>query len=80
MSLNLKQSKENKVSGNIVFGSEAFDVKNGQIEGNILTFKAGRSPQPIYDYKAELKEGQILLTRTSPDGRGRPQEYVLAKK
>jgi hypothetical protein len=81
VSLNLKQSKDNKLSGNIVFGdNDAYDVKEGKAEGNTFTFKAGRAPQPTYDYKGELKDGTITLTRLAPDGRGRPQEYVLTKK
>jgi hypothetical protein len=81
VSLNLKQSKDNKLSGNIVFGdSDAYDVKEGHVEGNTITFKAGRAPQPIYEYKGELKENSLTLTRTAPDGRGRPQDYVLTKK
>lgn len=81
VTLNLKQSKENKVSGNITLGeSDTNDVKEGKVDGNILTFKAGRAPAPILDYKAELKDGQITLTSTSSDGRGRATEYVLTKK
>lgn len=81
VSLNLKQSKDNKVSGNITFGeTDTNDVKDGKVDGNTLTFKAGRAPQPIYEYKAELKDNQMVLTRNSPDGRGRATEYVLTKK
>jgi hypothetical protein len=81
VSLNLKQSKDNKISGNIVFGeNNADDVKDGKAEGNTITFKAGRAPQPIYQYKGELKDNQLVLTRTSPDGKGRPTEFLLSKK
>jgi hypothetical protein len=80
VSLNIKQSKDNKISGNIVFGdSDAYDVKEGRIEGNTITFKAGRAPQPIYEYMGELKDNTLTLTRAA-EGRGRPQEYVLTKK
>jgi len=81
VSLNLKQSKDNKISGNILFGEgNADDVKEGKVDGNTITFKAGRAPQPIYQYKGELKENQLVLTRTTPDGKGRPTEFVLTKK
>ena len=81
VSLNLKQSKENKVSGNITFGeAEPNDVKEGKVDGNILTFKAGRAPQPIYEYKGELKDNELILTQDSPGGRGRTQQFVLTKK
>ena len=81
VSLNLKQSKENKVSGNITFGeAEPNDVKEGKVDGNILTFKAGRPPQPIYEYKGELKDNELILTQDSPGGRGRTQQFVLTKK
>ena len=81
VSLNLKQSKENKVSGNITFGeAESNDVKEGKADGNILTFKAGRAPQPIYEYKGELKDNELILTQDSPGGRGRTQQFVLTKK
>jgi len=80
VSLNLKQ-KDNKLSGNIVFGdNDAYDVKDGKIEGNTFTFKAGRAPQPTYIYKGELKENEILLSRVQEGGGGRPQDYVLKKK
>jgi hypothetical protein len=55
-------------------------VKEGKVEGNILTFKAGRAPQPIYEYKAELKDDELILTQDSPGGRGRTQQFVLSKK
>jgi hypothetical protein len=81
VTLNLKQSKENKISGNITLGeTDTNDVKEGKVDGNVLTFKAGRAPAPILDYKAELKDGQMTLTSTSSDGRGRATEYVLTKK
>ena len=80
MTLNLKQSKEGKVSGNITLGeTDTNDVKEGKVDGNILTFKAGR-PNAVLDYKAELKDGQMTLTSSSSEGRGRTTEYVLAKK
>jgi hypothetical protein len=78
----LKQ-KDNKLSGNIVFGdNDAFDVKDGKIEGTTFTFKAGRAPQPTYLYKGELKENEILLSRVQEGGGGggRTQEYILKKK
>jgi hypothetical protein len=81
VTLNLRQSKEGKVSGNITLGeNETNDVKEGKSDGNILTFKAGRAPGAVLDYKAELKDGQMILTSTSPEGRGRTTEYVLTKK
>lgn len=82
VTLNLKHNpKDNKLGGNIVFGdTDAFDVKDGKVEGNTFTFKAGRAPQPIYIYKGELKEDEIILVRTQEDGKGRPQEYSLKKK
>jgi len=64
-----------------VFGEgDATDVKDGKVDGNTITFKAGRAPQPIYDYKGELKDSQLVLTRNSPDGKGRATEFVLTKK
>jgi hypothetical protein len=60
--------------------SDAYDVKEGKVEGNTITFKATRTAQPTYEYKGELKGNELTLTRNSPDGRGRPQEYVLTKK
>ena len=83
ISLNLKQSKDNKLSGNItVGGADADDVKDGKVEGNRMTFSAGRAPQPIYAYTGEIKGDQLLLTRIAPaGGRGsRTTEYVLTKK
>jgi hypothetical protein len=78
VALNLKVNKENKVSGNVTFGEqETSDVKEGKIEGNILTFKAGRTSSQMTEYKAELKENEIILTQVG--GRGR-QEWILTKK
>jgi hypothetical protein len=79
VSLNLKQSKDNKLSGNITFGeSESLDVKEGKVDGNIITFKAGR-PQPL-DYKGELKGDELILSRENAGGRGPATQYVLSKK
>lgn len=81
VALNLKVSKENKVSGNVTFGeSDTNDVKDGKIDGNILTFKAGRSSTQMTEYKAELKENEIILSQVTTGGPGRPQEWVLTKK
>jgi len=81
VSLNLKQSKDNKVSGNITFGeTESLDVKDGKVDGNKITFKAGRAPQPVYEYKGELKGSELTLTRDNPAGRGAAPTYVLTKK
>lgn len=78
VALNLKQSKDNKLSGNITFGeSESLDVKDGRVDGETITFKAGRAPQPIYEYKGELKGEELTLTRS---GNGPVMQYVLTKK
>jgi hypothetical protein len=57
-------------------------VKDGKVEGNTITFKAGRAPQPTYEYKGELKDDTLTLTRLAPEGGrgGRAQDYVLKKK
>jgi hypothetical protein len=79
VTLNLKRSKDNKVSGNITFGEgQTEDVKDGRVTGNSITFKSGRAPQ-IYEYIGELKGDELILTRVSSDGRTRPQEMVLKK-
>jgi hypothetical protein len=81
VSLNLKQSKDNKLSGNITFGEgETVDVKDGKVDGNTIIFKAGRAPQPVYEYKGELKGNELILTRDNPGGRGAAPQYVLTKK
>ena len=80
VSLNLKQSKDDKISGNIMYGDQqADDVRDGRATGNTLTFKAGKAPL-IYEYLGELKGEDLVLTRNSSDGKGRPQEIVLSKK
>jgi len=82
VSLNLKQSKDNKLSGNITVGpGEADDVKDGKVENGKISFSAGRAPQPIYAYTGELKGDELILTRIAPaGGRGpRTQEFVLKK-
>jgi len=79
--LNLKQSKDNKLSGNITIGEQnPEDVKEGKVVGNTISFKAGRAPQPIYEYYGELKDGELALTRNASGGRGGPQQIVLSKK
>lgn len=83
VSLNLKQSKDNKLSGNIVFDTgDALDVKDGKVEDGKISFSAGRAPQPVYAYTGEMKDNQLLLTRIAPaGGRGsRTTEFVLTKK
>jgi hypothetical protein len=78
VSLNLKQSKDNKLSGNITFGeSESLDVKEGKADGNVISFKAGR-PEAL-NYKGELKGEELILTREG-GGRGGTRTYVLTKK
>jgi hypothetical protein len=83
VTLNLKQSKDNKLSGNITIASanadgEALDVKEGKVDGNTITFKAGR-PEPL-EYKGELKGEELTLTRTSTGGRGpTTTTFVLTK-
>jgi hypothetical protein len=77
VSLNLKQSKDNKLSGNITFGEgESLDVKEGKVDGNTITFKAGR-PQPT-EYSGELKGSELILIPSG--GRGSSTQYVLTKK
>jgi len=62
--LNLKQSKDNKISGNLTIGeAEPLDVKEGKVDGNTITFKVGRSGQPLTEYKGELKGDELTLTR-----------------
>ena len=81
VSITLKHNKENKISGNITFGdAESLDVKDGKADGNFITFKAGRSPQPVYEYKGELKGTELILTRANPEGWGPAPQYVLTKK
>ena len=81
VTLNLKQSKDNKLSGNITFGEgESVDVKDGRVDGNTITFKAGRSPQPVYEYKGELKGEELILTRDGAGTQGALPRYVLTKK
>ena len=81
VTLNLKHNvKDNKVSGNIVIGETVFDVKEGKIEGNKITFKAVTIGQPTVEYTGVmLKEGELTLTSKPTDGRGRATEYVLKK-
>jgi hypothetical protein len=81
VTLNLKQSKDNKLSGNITVGEQTpEDVKEGRIVGTTISFKAGRPPQPIYEFYGELKDGELVLTRNAPGGRGGPQQIVLTRK
>jgi hypothetical protein len=82
--MNLKVSKDGKLSGNITFSDgNALDVKDGKIEGDRITFSAGRSPDPIYAYTGELKDGELHLTRLPPNvssgGRNSTMEFVLKK-
>jgi hypothetical protein len=82
VSLNLKHdAKTNKLSGNFVLGdNDAYDVKDGIVEGNKIYFKAGRAPQPIYEYSGVmLKEDELTLTRKADGARGRPVEYILKR-
>lgn len=59
---------------------EAADVKDGIVEGNKIYFKAGRAPQPIYEYSGVmLKENELILTRKADGARGRAVEYLLTR-
>lgn len=79
--LNLKHNlKDNKISGNIVIGETVFDVKEGRVEGNKITFKAVTIGQSVEYTAVMLKEGELTLTSNPPaGGRGRPTEYILKK-
>jgi hypothetical protein len=55
-------------------------VKDGKVDGNTITFKAGRAPQPVYEYKGELKGSELILTRDATGARGPLPTYVLTKK
>ena len=75
MTLRLKQSKDNKISGNVTVGeAETMDVKEGKVDGNTITFKVGRSGQPLTEYKGELKDKELILTRqgSTPSPAGNP--------
>lgn len=75
VTLNLKQSKDNKISGNVTIGeAETLDVKEGKVDGNTITFKVGRSGQPLTEYKGELKDNELILTRqgSTPPPAGNP--------
>lgn len=82
VTLNLKQSKDGKISGNITIGDNgnAEDVKEGRAVGNTITFKVGRESQTVYEYYGELKGEELVLTRNTSGGRGRPQEIILTRK
>jgi hypothetical protein len=83
VTLNLKQAKDGKLSGNITFGEgNADDVKDGKAVNGKISFIAGRSPQPVYSYTGELMGDELILTRSAPAGtRGaNPMEFVLSRK
>jgi hypothetical protein len=81
VTLNLKtKDKDTKATGNITVGETTDDVKDGKIEGNRITFRAGRSPAPIYEYKGELNGDQLIMTRTPPAGaRGATVNFILKR-
>jgi hypothetical protein len=73
-----KKSGEVKATGNITIGETTDDIKDGKIEGNKITFTAGRAPAPIYSYSGELSGDEIKLTR-SAGGRGGGQQFTLKR-
>jgi uncharacterized membrane protein len=81
VTLNLNHNvKDSKISGNIVVGETVFDVKEGKVEGNKITFKAVMTSQPTVEYTAVmLKEGELTLTSKPTGERGRATEYILKK-
>ena len=69
VTLNLKtKDNDTKASGNVTIGETTDDVKDGKIDGNKITFRAGTSPAPIYEYAGELNGDEIRMTRSAPAG------------
>jgi hypothetical protein len=60
--------------------SRDLDVKEGKVDGNTITFKVGRSGQPLTEYKGELNGSELILTRQSstPSPTPRPVPAVDA--
>lgn len=83
--INLKVNKDGKASGNLTIGDggQAYDVKDGKVVGNSITFSTTRSGEPVYNYLGELKGDEFTLQRIPQnldDRTNRITVFVLKKK
>jgi hypothetical protein len=71
---------DTKAVGNITIGETTDDIKDGKIDGDTITFKAG-TPSALYEYKGTRDGDQIMMTRTSPAGERGAQtiQFVLKR-
>ena len=74
-----KKANETKASGNITIGETTEDIKDGKVQGNTITFTAGRSPAPIYEYIGELNGDEIKMTRKDPARNGPGTQFTLKR-
>lgn len=72
---------DTKAVGNITIGETTDDIKDGKIDGDTITFKAGTS-SALYEYKGTRDGDQIMMTRTSPasgERGGQTIQFVLKR-
>jgi len=82
VALNIKtKDDDTKAVGNITIGETTDDIKEGTIQGDMITFKAGTS-SAIYQYSGTRDGDQIMMTRTSPasgERGGQSIQFVLKR-
>lgn len=65
VTVNIKtKDDDTKAVGNITIGDTTDDIKDGKIDGDTITFKAGTS-SALYGYSGTRDGDQIMMTRTS---------------
>lgn len=82
VTLNIKtRDDDTKAVGNITIGETTDDIKEGTIQGDMITFKAGTA-SAVYQYRGTRDGDQIMMTRTSPASGGQggqPIQFVLKR-
>jgi hypothetical protein len=81
VTVNIKtKDNDTKAVGNISVGEVIVDIKDGKIDGNKITFKAGDAPL-IYEYSGTLEGDEIMMTRVSAgEARGRQAIQFVLKR
>jgi hypothetical protein len=75
------KDNDTKAVGNITTGETTDDIKDGKIDGDTISFKAGTS-SALYEYKGTRDGDQIMMTRTSPasgERGGQTIQFVLKR-
>jgi hypothetical protein len=74
------KDNDTKAVGNISVGEVIVDIKEGKIDGDKITFRAGDSPE-VYQYSGTRDGDQIMMTRVPAGGTrgGQAVQFILKR-